>query len=226
MADPLPADRILAVDSALARCGVAAVQGDTVLAGRQEDLRQGQAARLPVMVEQVLREAGAAVADFDLIAVTIGPGSFTGIRSGLALAHGLALAAGRPLVGVTVGEALAGAVPDCGREIWAAIDSRRGRVFLERGPLVEAHRLDALPDPPGPVAITGDAAPEVAARLAARGRDVMLTGSRLPLPLHVALAARRRVLGLLPSREPQPLYVDPPEAKLPAGGLRPPPVAA
>jgi tRNA threonylcarbamoyl adenosine modification protein YeaZ len=224
MAEPPRTGRILALDSSLARCSAAVVLGDAVLAERRQDaVRQGQAALLPAMVRDVLAEAGLAVADLDLIAVTVGPGSFTGIRSALALAHGLALAAGRPLAGVSVGEALAHAVPDTGRVLWCAIDSRRGRVFLECDGAVAAWMLDALPAPPGPVALAGDAAPVAAAHLAAGGHDVLLTDARLPEPLHVALAGRKRVAGGLPPRAAQPLYVDAPEARLPAGGLRPPP---
>ncbi len=219
--------RVLALDSSLARCAAAVVAGEQVLAIEQEDLQRGQAARLPVMAQAVLEQAGVTAADLDLVAVTVGPGSFTGIRAGLALAHGLALAAGRPLIGVSVGEALAVALPQVtGRVVWSAIDSRRGRVFLEHDGAVTACRLDALPAPPGPVALAGDAAREVAARLAAQDHDVLLTALRLPEPLHIALAARRRAAGLLPPRPAQPLYVDPPEVRLPAGGLRPPPVAS
>ena len=83
--------------------------------------------------------------------------------------------------------------------------------------------LDALPVPDGKVAVAGDAAAAVAARLAARDADVMLTDARLPIARHVAVVAERRFSGELRPLPAQPLYVDPPEARLPAGGLRPPP---
>ena len=215
---------VLALDSALARCSAGLVRDGTVIAGRQQDATRGHAALLAPMVRDVLDECDVAAGDLDLIAVTVGPGSFTGIRAGLALAHGLALACNAPLVGVTVGEALADSLPLLGaRRLWSAIDSRRGRVFLERDGDVAAHMVDALPWPDGPIAVAGDAAIAVAARLAARDADVMLTDARLPMPRHVAVVGARRLAGEIPSRDAQPLYVDPPEAKLPAGGLRPPP---
>ncbi len=218
---------ILALDSALTRCGAAVLRDTAVLAACHEDLQRGQAGRLPVIVQAVLDQAGIVATELGLIAATVGPGSFTGIRAGLALAHGIALSAGCPLVGVTVGEALAEALPPLApRALWTTIDSRRGRVFLERNGAVATFAFEALPRPDGPIALAGDAAPTAAAWLAARDSDVMLTRARLPTPSHVALAGRRRSLGELPPRPAQPLYVDPPEARLPAGGLRPPPVAA
>jgi tRNA threonylcarbamoyl adenosine modification protein YeaZ len=216
--------RVLALDAALARCAAAVVADDEVLAARQEFATQGHAALLPVMARDVLAAAGIAAASLDLVAVTVGPGSFTGIRAGLALAHGLALAAGVPVVGVTVGEALADSLPLLGaRRLWVAIDSRRGRVFLERGDMVVTVPLDALPATEDTIAVAGDAAAAVAARLAARDVDVMLTDARLPIPRHVAVAAQQRFRGALRPLPTQPLYVDPPEARLPAAGLRPPP---
>jgi tRNA threonylcarbamoyladenosine biosynthesis protein TsaB len=217
--------RVLALDAALTRCAAAIVVDGQLLSMRQSDAARGQAALLPVMVNDLLAEAGLLATSLDLVAVTVGPGSFTGIRAGLALAHGIALAAGIPVVGVTVGEALADALPHLGeRRLWSAIDSRRGRIFLERDGAVVAIQLDSLPVPAGKVAIAGDAAISVAARLAARDADVMLTDARLPLVRHVAVVGERRLRGMLPPLPAQPLYVDPPEAKLPAGGLRPPPV--
>jgi tRNA threonylcarbamoyl adenosine modification protein YeaZ len=216
--------RILALDAALARCAAAVVAEGEVLAARQADAAQGHAALLPVMARDVLAEAAVDPTSLDLVAVTVGPGSFTGIRAGLALAHGIAVAAGVSAVGVTVGEALADSLPFLGeRRLWVAIDSRRGRVFLERDGTVIATPLDSLPMPEGKVAVAGDAAPAVAAWLAARDVDVMLTDARLPLARHVAVVAERRAKRQLRPLPAQPLYVDPPEAKLPVGGLRPPP---
>jgi hypothetical protein len=107
--------------------------------------------------------------------------------------------------------------------LWVVTDSRRGHIFLERDGEVVSLAVEALPVPTGKVAIAGSAAPHVAARLAAAEVNVMLTDARFPLPRHIALIAARRHARLLPSRPAQPLYVDPPEARPPAGGARPPP---
>jgi tRNA threonylcarbamoyladenosine biosynthesis protein TsaB len=216
--------RILALDSAVARCSATIVADGQIIAGFQRDLERGHASVLPVMAQDCLREARLEAADLDLIAVTVGPGSFTGIRGGVALAQGIAVAAGRPLVGVTVGEALADSLPLLGgRTLWCATTSRRGRIFLEVGDEVVSLAMTELPTPPGPVAIAGGAAADFASRLAARGFDVMLTDARLPTGRHIAQVAERRCLGTIRPLPAEPLYVDPPEAKLP-GGKPPPPV--
>ncbi len=216
--------RVLALDAVLARCSAAVVVNQHPVAVRQEDATRGHAALLPVMADAVLEASGIPASGLDLVAVTVGPGSFTGIRAGLALAHGIGRAAGIPVVGVTVGEALADSLPHLGgRQLWSVIDSKRGRVFIERDGEVIATSLDSVPFPSGRIALAGDAAPVLAATLAARDADVMLTDARLPLARHIAVVAERRFAGQLPPRPALPLYVDPPEARLPAGGLRPAP---
>jgi tRNA threonylcarbamoyl adenosine modification protein YeaZ len=206
--------RILALDSAVGRCSATLVADGAVVAGFQQDLERDQAAVLPVMARDCLRAAGGPVAQLDCVAVTVGPGSFTGIRAGIALASGLALAAGCELVGVTVGEALAAALEGLGgRGLWCAIPSRRGRVFLDIGDRVLSLALTALPLPQGPVALAGSAAAEVASRLAAQGANVMLTDALLPTGRAIAEVGRRRRLGLVGPLDLVPLYVDPPEAK-------------
>ncbi|MFL5251976.1 MAG: tRNA (adenosine(37)-N6)-threonylcarbamoyltransferase complex dimerization subunit type 1 TsaB, partial [Rhodopila sp.] len=99
--------RIFALDSAVSRCSATIVADGTVIAGQQQDLDRGHATVLAVMAQGCLRDAGLTAADLDLVAVTVGPGSFTGIRGGIALAQGIGLAAGCPVIGVTVGESLA-----------------------------------------------------------------------------------------------------------------------
>ncbi|HEX2940628.1 MAG TPA: tRNA (adenosine(37)-N6)-threonylcarbamoyltransferase complex dimerization subunit type 1 TsaB [Rhodopila sp.] len=212
--------RILALDSAVARCSATLVADGVIVAGYQQDLERDQASVLPVMARNCLRDAGSTVAQIDCIAVTVGPGSFTGIRAGIALATGLGLAAGRPVVGVTVGEAMAASLPDLGgRTLWCAIPSRRGRIFLEIGDTVHSLAVTDLPTPDRPVALAGSAAADVAARLAARGADVMLTPVRLPTGTSIAQVAQQRALGLIRPLMPLPLYIDAPEARPQAANI-------
>jgi tRNA threonylcarbamoyladenosine biosynthesis protein TsaB len=212
--------RILALDAALGPCSAALVENGILLAQHRSDDPRGASAALPGLVASVLSDSPGG---FAAIAVTVGPGSFTGVRAALALAHGLALGAATPITGVTSMEAIAAACgPTPGRDLWVAIDTRRTRVFLGRGEAITVVAPDDLPDPAGPVALAGDAAQDVAARLAARGHDVILTGIDRIDAHHVGLAGARRLAGVMPPREAQPLYVESPEAR-PAAMGRPAP---
>ncbi|HEX7390922.1 MAG TPA: tRNA (adenosine(37)-N6)-threonylcarbamoyltransferase complex dimerization subunit type 1 TsaB, partial [Acidiphilium sp.] len=146
-----------------------------------------------------------------------------GLRAAIALAQGLGLAADVPVHGISLGEAFGAAFPALHRPLWIAVPARRGRLFLERDGHAEAFGDADIPAPDGPVALAGGRAGEVAAVLAARGHDVMLTDARTCPGVAIALAARQRVAAGLPVRDAVPLYVDPPEAKRPQAGLRPPP---
>jgi tRNA threonylcarbamoyladenosine biosynthesis protein TsaB len=200
--------RILALDCALAR--TSAAFGD---AWAEAPGGHGQAAALAILAQQVL--AGATP---DAVTVTIGPGSFTGVRAALALARGIALGAGIPLIPVTTGEALAAAAPD--GSVLAAIDSRRGHVFLM--PFTVAAGLPRptaaptawRPSEPLPAIahIVGDAAPLLRP-------DTLPT---LPDARDVARVARARLDGTLAPLDTAPLYIDPPAVRPPAA-LRPAP---
>lgn len=219
MPDPMS---VLVLDAAGAGCLAAVVRDGQAVAERRFDAARGQAAALPALAAAVLAEAGVAPGALGLIGVTVGPGSFTGLRAALSLAHGLALAAGVPLVGVTSGEALAeSAPPPPGRAVWTAQPARRGHVVLERD-TIASYPLDALPLPDGPIALAGEAAAEVLAALAARGADALLL-LRTPSAAGLARAALRRHAGELPPRPAQPLYAEAPQARPAGPALRPAP---
>ena len=95
---------LLAFDVAGNACSAAVWSGGGVVSHVSEDMERGQAERLAPMLQSVMDEAALAFSQLQIIAVTLGPGSFTGIRIGLSMAKGLALATGRPLYGVTTFE--------------------------------------------------------------------------------------------------------------------------
>lgn len=213
--------RILALAAASGGCAAGFVDDGEVVAERNLRAERGLPEAIPRMIQSLLESRGLP----DLVAVVTGPGSFTGLRAGIAVALGLGLGGSIRVVGVTVYEALADSLPLLGgRALWVGTDSRRGRVFLDQGSGPVAVEFAGLPAPCDRVAIAGDAARDVAATLAARGADVMLTSAQYPTPRHVALVAARRAAGELPPLAAVPLYVDAPEVRLQAGGLRPAPV--
>ncbi len=216
--------RILALSSAYGGCDAAIIADGTPAAEGRIDEEIGLAGALPGLVESLLDRAGRAL---DLVGVVVGPGSFTGLRAGISVALGIGLALDVPVIGVTVAEALAAELPGLDRTLGragTAVTARRGRVFLDMGEGFAGYPTDALPQPRGRIAVCGNAANLVAATLAARGTDVMLTAARAPRPAHVAEMAALRHAGGLPPIPAAPLYVDAPEARLPAGGLRAAPV--
>jgi len=197
------------------------------------------------MVEAVLTEAGLWFQDLDRLAVTVGPGGFTGVRIGLAAARGFALAAGLPLVGVTTLETVAtgavtamhdtaGALPP-GAALLVGLDAKRADIYGQLfrvggaaapGPLPAT---DPLARPPGalvasvhsclsdePLFLAGD----MTEPLAAAARDAGLA----PVPVVGAptqpdagtVAALAAGREGLPGHATGPLYLRPPDAKLPA----------
>lgn len=176
--------KVLGLDSAGGQCAVAVLDDERVASARAEAMTRGQAERLMPLIAETLGAAAVAPAALDLIAVTTGPGSFTGIRIGLAAARGLALATGRPAVGVGVLDAYAAAVPAAARQartLIVAVESKREEFYLQAftaegaalAPPAQIHPRDlAAGLPSGPLLLAGDAAARLQARLA--GHDIVM----------------------------------------------------
>ena len=169
---------------------------------RVQEGAHGQPAALPPLVEAVLQ------GEVEAVAVGVGPGSFTGLRTAIALAQGIGLARGIPVIPVTTGEALV-AMSD--HPAWAVTENRRGDLFLERpgaAPCVVAEA--ALPRPEGMTWIMGDGAPRAVARMLARGWPAGLGDARRIEAAALARVALRRMRGEMPPLALEPLYVEPP----------------
>jgi tRNA threonylcarbamoyladenosine biosynthesis protein TsaB len=193
---------VLALDTALDACSLAIARDEDVLAMRCEPMQRGQAERIAPMAREVAAEAGLALAALDRIAVTTGPGSFTGVRVGVSFARALALALDRPCVGVSTLEALA---------LAEAEEGLRGALIETPGAAYFALYRDGAPEI-APRAIERGAHEALLAE-AARGAAVRLAGPGVT-PDVGALA--RRAARLDPARHrPDPLYLRAPHASLP-----------
>ncbi len=127
---------ILALDSALTSCSAAVIKDGKIISELFEDRMRGQAERLVPMCQEACDKAGVSFEDLTAIAVTRGPGAFTGVRIGLATAKGLALALGLPLMAVTTLEVVAHNLMQNLTKVHRAraaiaIDARRSEVYLQ-----------------------------------------------------------------------------------------------
>ncbi len=147
--------RILALDTTTQRGSVALVIDGQVTRCVASDGDQPPASRLPTELMAAMEQAGYGLDALDAFAVATGPGSFTGLRIGIATMQGLALALDRPLVGVSALDALAATVEDeaAGWDVAAWIDAWRGEVYAasyRAGTVVDVARVG----PPGDILAT------------------------------------------------------------------------
>ncbi len=124
--------KLLAVDTSTRGCSVAVQDQEAALAEATYNGSRTHSRHVMPMVRSVLGLAGLAVADLDGFAVTLGPGTFTGLRIGVGTVKGLAEAAGKPVVGVSSLRALAEQANLDDRLIFPLIDARRGEVYFSR----------------------------------------------------------------------------------------------
>ncbi len=219
---------LLAMDAAGQACSAAVWRDGRVAARALETMARGQSERLVPMIEAVMAEASLDYGALEAIAVTIGPGGFTGVRIGLATARGLALAWDRPLIGVSNFEAVAAAVPGArraGRHLVVLLDAKRAelyaQVFDESGRALEAAAC-LLPEdlaaalPPGPLLLAGDAVAQAKPALSHAGRafEVVEPCAGADAAVVAALAAGRP-LPAADAAPPAPLYLRPPDVTRP-----------
>lgn len=213
-----------------------------LLATEYRALRHGHAEALFPMIERVMAEAGLVPSQLDAVAVAIGPGGFTGIRVGLAAAHGIALAVGARLIGISsfaaVAARVAGVVDRGCEMLLVALDSRRADLYVQ---LFACDATTALAAPQalladrladhvarvavglrptsmspgdGGVLIAGDAAETAAVALGGRVRCA-IAGDSAPDARGVATAALRELGSDAVAGAVRPFYLRPPDVTLP-----------
>ncbi|ATC33551.1 tRNA (adenosine(37)-N6)-threonylcarbamoyltransferase complex dimerization subunit type 1 TsaB [Caulobacter vibrioides] len=209
---------ILSIDTCLGASSVAILDGDRVLAMRTEPMTRGHQERIGILARETAAEAGVAFTDLSRIAVTVGPGSFTGLRVGLAFAKGLATALSIPCVGVNTLESLAFGTK--GFAV-ALIDARMEQVYMQAfvdGAAVMAPDALGLGEASarlvelysgGPATLIGSGAPLLADTM----RGAVILTPAAPDPVAVARLAAGRPA---PTHAPRPLYLRAPYATLPA----------
>jgi tRNA threonylcarbamoyladenosine biosynthesis protein TsaB len=121
--------RVLGIETSGGRGGIALLDGDQVLGTRLFEKGMVHGREIAPSIEAILKDAGLAVGAIDLVACDIGPGSYTGLRVGLAAAKGLVLALRTPLVGVASLDAIADAARDQARVLCPALDAKWEQIY-------------------------------------------------------------------------------------------------
>lgn len=219
---------LLAFDTSMGACS-AAVWRDGIVAHRFEAMPRGHAEALFPMLQEVMIEAGLRFADLQAIAVTRGPGSFTGVRVGIAVARGLALAAGKPIIAATSLEVIAHraatrlVAEQSARPFIVAMDARRSALYCQQfasGEAVSDAQVLSPEDcadtlPHEACIAVGSGAALLAQTLAGQDKRVIaLEAEILPDAADLAAICAPRA----PETEPlTPLYLRAPDAKPQSG---------
>lgn len=221
--------KLLAIDCSARLCAACVYDADAQKElGREVlDLGKGHAEHLMGVIEAAMKAAGVAFADLGAVAVSVGPGSFTGVRVGVSAARGLALALNVPAIGVTTLEALAAEarVLNGPRTVLAALDGGRGEIqaavyddvgaILFVPAVIDLTRATLLAKEYA-AALAGTAAEMIAASLPGQDNPVGPLVSTADIGAYARLAA-----GKEPGERPKPLYLREPDAKPQAGFVLP-----
>lgn len=228
-------ETLLAIDCAASACSVAVFSGRKCLANRFELMARGQSEKLVPMIDGIMGEAGLEYTELSAVAVSVGPGSFTGLRIAISTAKGISLATGAPVVGLNTLQLMAyGAIssgsgesdtaPD--REILAVLDTKRGDIYAQRfsgkceplgapAAMSVDEIIETMAGQTGPLAIVGDAGDEIFDRLKKAGRSDVARLKDIFAPDAAMAGPFCAVHPDQLSDDVSPLYIRPPEAKLP-----------
>lgn len=209
--------RVLVLDTALGACQAGVFDGETAVATLERLMEQGGMERIAGLTRDLMQSAGAGFEAVDRIGVTTGPGSFTGLRVGLAFAQGLGAALARPVVGVSSLDALAASTVETGA-VLAVIDARREQVYARvfrdgvgTGPAEALSLADAA-------ALAESLGPGL--RLVGSGAALLADGLERPQITPLAAPTLAALAGLTQAADPEatpprPLYLRAPDAKPP-----------
>lgn len=207
---------LLAIDTAADACSVGVVAGSAAPLLRMEVIGRGHAETLMGMIADAMAAAGLGYADLDRIAVTVGPGSFTGLRVGIAAARGLALVHGTETVGIGTLAVHAATVGFAsGKPVLAVLAAGRGEVYGQRfggeggPPRVASPQVFAAEVVEG-MALAGSGADLVVAALPMTVRPHVLHRNTAP---DIAALCRLALAAAKPAGPPKPLYIRAPDAR-------------
>jgi len=221
--------RVLAIDTALGACSACVLDTEETepLSREMLMMERGHAEALLPLIDRVTSQVDGGFASLGRVAVTIGPGSYTGLRVGISAARAIGLAAGGPVVGVaTLSAYLAPLLAGERRAvIAAAIDAKLGQLYIQAiapgGRVIIPASVVGVRDAvrvlgSGPVILTGSGAPLLAAEAWAQGIDATITEA--PLAPDITWVARVAAIADPAQALPKPLYLRGPDAKPQEGG--------
>ena len=222
--------KILALETSAKAVSAAVSEDGKILCSGYQDTGLTHSRTLMPIVEHILKNTGLTVADMDAIAVAAGPGSFTGIRIGVAAAKGLAFAADKPAVGVSTLAAMARNVAFCDGLVICAMEARRQQVYnalfeakdgqLTRLTPDRAIALEELAEElrsdPRPKTVVGDGAKLCLAHLTAAGIPCRLAPAHLVMQNAMSVALEAEAMAakgkLVSAQALEPVYLRPAQA--------------
>lgn len=223
--------KILALETSAKAVSAAVTEDGRVLAAGYQDTGLTHSRTLMPIVEHILKNAEIAPADIGAVAVAVGPGSFTGIRIGVAAAKGLAFSLDKPAVGVSTLAAMARNVSFAGGLVVCAMDARRSQIYnalfeASGGVLTRltpdraiglAELAEELQSDPRPKTVVGDGARLCAGALLAQGVSCRLAPAHLLMQNAMSVALEAEALAaagnLVTAQALEPVYLRPPQAE-------------